>query len=203
MNIDESKMESLWLENEKGEVSYDVVDPPEGFIYQHSKFPCTLNHNVLRAIVPKEVGSCDHPIEDIRKTYGWIDGIEGRRCARCGGTQTKKTTEDWPENWDASGSVSLISGSSSYPKNLVLALTRPTLKERLISLGRGFVRLKTYDLDKAIRIAADSCERCLNVLLYKYGQNDGYKEFSDEWHRCGTECQFCEHLGRGKYWENK
>ena len=203
MLIDESKLQTLWLENKDGEACYDYMNPPKGFIYQHSKFPCALHHTILRAVLKEEVNSCDHPVEHVRKTYGWIDGVEGRKCALCKGTQTKGTHEEWPEKWEADGCIQLMSGSSSYPGELALAMSRLSLKERIIALKRGYFALKTYPLSVAIRICADTCERCLNSLLYMYGLNNGYKEFSDEWHKCGTECDFCKHLGRGRYWENK
>lgn len=51
-----------------------------------------------------------------------------------------------------------------------------------------------YTLNEAIIIAASSCERCLNVLIHKYGgykDDPGYAEGSEDWHKCGTSCQFC------------
>lgn len=203
MIIDESKLKTLWLENKDGEVCFNYMDPPKGFIYQHSKFPCDLHHSVLRAVLKEEVMNCEHPNEYIRKTYGWIDGVEGRECALCGGTQTKQVDEEWPEEWNSDGCRHLFSGTSSYPGELVLAMSRLSIKERFIAAKRGYFKLKIYPVSKAIRIAADACERCLNSLLYMYGLDGGYKEFSDEWHKCGTECDFCKHLGLGKYWENK
>lgn len=49
-----------------------------------------------------------------------------------------------------------------------------------------------YTLEQAIWVCATSCERCMNVLSDKYLGRDGYAEFSDEWHKCNTVCQFCE-----------
>jgi len=46
-----------------------------------------------------------------------------------------------------------------------------------------------------LRIYADSCERCMNVLIHKYSDNydgdydfmdDGYAEFSDDWFKANT-----------------
>lgn len=38
-----------------------------------------------------------------------------------------------------------------------------------------------------------ACERCMNVLAYKYLNGaDGYEEYSDEWKKCNTECDFCK-----------
>lgn len=49
-----------------------------------------------------------------------------------------------------------------------------------------------YTLEEAIWICANACERCMNVLCYKYlDGKDGYKEFSEEWEKCNTVCDFC------------
>lgn len=49
-----------------------------------------------------------------------------------------------------------------------------------------------YTLEEAIYICANSCERCSNVLAYKYlDGKDGYPEYSKEWKKCNTVCDFC------------
>ena len=50
-----------------------------------------------------------------------------------------------------------------------------------------------YELDEALVINATACERCSNVLDRKYlGKEYGYEEYSEEWQKCGTVCQFCK-----------
>jgi len=176
MIIDVSKLHTLWLENDEGEIwVYPEGEcpgsEPKGFIYQHSMFTHMLNHNVLRSVVPEEVEACDHDPTFIKRTGGWIDGLKGRECMKCCGSQTADEDGEWPEKWQSHGSRSFMGGSSGFPPELALALARPSLKQRLIAASRGFFFLKTYPMDVAIRIAADNCERCLNVLLYKYGIN--------------------------------
>ena len=52
-----------------------------------------------------------------------------------------------------------------------------------------------YELDEALVIYANACERCMNVLWNKYlPEMDGYPEFSEEWKQCNTECDFCKGL---------
>lgn len=51
-----------------------------------------------------------------------------------------------------------------------------------------------YTLEQAIWICAKSCERCMNVLSDKYLGKDGYAEYSEEWKRCNTVCDFCKNL---------
>lgn len=50
-----------------------------------------------------------------------------------------------------------------------------------------------YTLSEAIVLWSQSCERCMNVLAYKYlNGKDGYAERSEEWYSaCGTSCRFC------------
>ena len=50
-----------------------------------------------------------------------------------------------------------------------------------------------FTLEQAIWVYANSCERCMNVLLHKYlNGTDGYEEYSEEWKNCRTECDFCK-----------
>ena len=50
-----------------------------------------------------------------------------------------------------------------------------------------------FTLEQAIWVYANSCERCMNVLLYKYLNGaDGYPEYSEEWKKCNTFCDFCK-----------
>ena len=49
-----------------------------------------------------------------------------------------------------------------------------------------------FTLEQAIWVYANSCERCMNVLLHKYLNGaDGYPEYSEEWKKCNTFCDFC------------
>lgn len=50
-----------------------------------------------------------------------------------------------------------------------------------------------YSLSEALALWSQSCERCMNVLAYKYTDGkDGYAEHSEEWEKCNTVCRFCE-----------
>ncbi len=60
-----------------------------------------------------------------------------------------------------------------------------------------------FTLSEAICVYASACERCANVLAYKYlNGKDGYPEFSEEWAKTNTSCDFCswdnlrENIGR-------
>lgn len=52
-----------------------------------------------------------------------------------------------------------------------------------------------YTLQEALVVYSTACERCINVLAYKYlNGTDGYEEYSDsdEWKKCNTEYDFCK-----------
>ena len=56
-----------------------------------------------------------------------------------------------------------------------------------------------YTLSEALAVYADACERCANVLAYKYlNGKDGYPEFSEEWKKCNTVCDFCKGTGEAE-----
>ena len=180
MNIDKSKLYTLWYENENGDIlsqeEYMEREDTEGFIYQHSKFPCTLTHRCQKSILPEEVDNCQHPEEYIKRSFGWIDGIEGRECQMCHGEQTRSTNDPWPEEWRVYGSRELFSGDSTWPEDLVLSMANS----------------KDYSLSESILIAGDCCERCMNALAFKYGLTWGYEENSEEWKKSKTCCEFCK-----------
>jgi len=206
------RLPTLWYENKDGQRwvpdfdKEDGTNPPPGYHYQWSRNPLTLQDNCLKINTPEEVAACPHPEEDIRKTYGWIDGVEGRECARCKGSQTKNVSDPWPDKWDSSGSYNLMSGNSGYSADLVLALSRPSPAELLKAFERGYVGSPVvFELADAVILAASGCERCMNALAYRYGLDWGYARGSKDWDAAGTTCFICrrgpriwEMLERGK-----
>lgn len=183
MKIDKKKLLTLWYENEKGEKfvpdmaveGHPMDQVPDGFVYQHSQFPGYLRHNCYKSIIPEEVESCDHP-DDFRKIdHGLIEGYEGHTCDKCGGYQSKNCGEEWPKEWDANGSRDVFSGESGWSEDLVLAMANSD----------------DFTLSEAILASANSCERCMNSLSYKYGLDWGYEEGCKEWSECNTSCDFC------------
>lgn len=181
MKIDKEKdLKTLWYEDENGNVipNDNELCKPEGAVYQVSRFPKSLTTTYLKLIKCDDVDKCKHPRKYIVPTYGWIDGIVGRECKLCHGTQLKKKWHLWPKKWDAYGSREVFAANSTWnDENTVLAM----------------VNSGDFTLSEAIIVYAGSCERCLNVLAYKYTNGeDGYAEYSDEWKKCGTSCKFCE-----------
>lgn len=188
MKINKTKLLTLWYEDEKGnkfipDFTKNEPDfPPEEFRFQHARFPCTLRETVNMSVIQKEVDECDHEQEFVHKTGGWIDGVEGRECKKCCGTQVKKIEDAWPEKWDANGSRQICAGESGWPEDLVLNMAKSG----------------DFKLSEAIIVAATSCERCMNSLAHKYGLDWGYEEESEEWKESRTYCDFCEHMGHYK-----
>lgn len=90
------------------------------------------------------------------------------------------------------GSPLIATMNSSYPSSLVLAMVRPSLKERFVQLLRYGRFAPVFDFDTAILKSALSCERCLNSLLHRHGCGDGYRQGSPQWVRCGTSCTMCQ-----------
>ena len=141
MKIDEN-LYSIWYENEAGtrfvpdlSGGNPTAAVPEDFRYQHSEMAMYLTHDVLRVARASEVSACAHG--NIKPTYGWIDGVEGRKCHDCLGTQTRKVDEPWPEVWSASSSERIFQGSNGYPADLVLAMTRPSPAEEELASMRA------------------------------------------------------------------
>lgn len=198
----------LWWENEEGDRWYCdpreyPVEPPTGYIYQHSRFPSVLVHRALRMVQREEVDACPHDPQFVQPTYGWVDGIEGRECKQCHGTQTKSVGEPWPTTWEAYGSRDLYTGESSWPVDLALAMTRPTAEELEEATQRFGTPPRLLALDDAITLAATSCGRCLNALLYRYGLGDGYPRGSEGWNASHTSCEICNTRGVWEWLEGR
>lgn len=195
INYDVS-LPTLWLENEDGDVyipdfEFSDKSQPKDFLYQHSRFPNVLTHRILKFITKEEVEACKHP--ETKIDHDLIPGLEGRICLYCGGSQVKKIGDPWPKTWKSGGSRDFMTTESSFPSELVLAMIRPTEKERELSKQRNKDKLPPLmDFDRAVIMAANSCERCLNVLLYNYGCQDGYPEDSPEYKKSNTSCFICE-----------
>lgn len=181
MKINKEKhLKTLWYEDEKGNVipNNEELCSPEGAVYQVSRFPKTLTTTYLRLIRQDDVDKCKHPKRYIIPTHGLKDGIAGRECTLCHGTQIKKKWHLWPKKWEGCGAREVFSGHSTWNNE----------KTILAMVNSG-----DFTLSEAIIVYAESCERCMNSLIFKYTNGeDGYAEYSEEWKKCGTSCKFCE-----------
>jgi hypothetical protein len=169
--------ETLWYEDKDGNVIPHVPgESPfhDGNLYQHTR-SVSMRHNVLGSVRQKDVDACSHDV--VLATGGWVDGVEGRECRGCKGTQTRHTGEPWPEKWEGGACYNVISMNSGWDSNVVTAM----------------VRSGDYTAKEAALIAATSCERCWNVLLHYYNEDNpaeepdpGYPIGSDEEMIVGT-----------------
>lgn len=183
MKIDKSKLKTLWYEDEQGNeipMDGDNWETPLNATYQVSRFPLEVNTTHLKLIKQKDVDACKHKRKWIKRTGGWVDGIKGRECQMCHGTQVKKWWQPWGFKWDGSGG------------------SRVSFTETVHIGGDGkllvaMVNSGDYTLEEAMIVYSMACERCANVLWHKYLPGiDGYAEYSEEWEKCGTSCAFCE-----------
>lgn len=189
---------TLWYENEAGDKfvpdlsvdGYPYI--PKNYGYQWSQFPRQLRETCLKIVSAEEVEACGHPAEGIVATGGWIDGVEGRECKACMGTQTRNDGEKWAPKWDSGRSYQVMAGTSGWSDDLVLAMVRPSLGERESSLKGYGSQPHTFSMDDAILLSARSCEACLNSLAHRYGLKWGYERGGEDWSKCGTSCFMCE-----------
>lgn len=181
MNIDKTKLKTLWYEDENGkEIDADVrcEIPPTAAKYQVSRFPLEVRTTFLRFVSQEEVSKCKHKHKYIKRTFGWQDGMKGRECQNCNGTQVRKWWQPWGRKWDAHGSRPAFTGTTTIGDGRIL----------LAMANSG-----DYTLEEAMIAYSEACEKCANVLWHKYtnGQ-EGYPEGSEEWNKCGTSCKWCQ-----------
>lgn len=190
MKINKDELRILWYEDAEGNIiphDSEACEAPKGAAYQVSQFPNELRTTYLELIRQEDVDQCTHPRKFIRPTYGWVDGVVGRECTRCGGHQVKKKWHFWPRKWDGHGSRKAFEGTCHWGNSDVI----------LAMVASG-----DYDFSQAVIAYTTACERCMNVLAHKYlnGQ-DGYEEFSDEWCKANTVCNFCRDISQEEIFE--
>jgi hypothetical protein len=93
------------------------------------------------------------------------------------------------------GKTKILTGNSTYPGDLALALCRPSWRERLKALFRYGSFGPTMPLDYAILRAALGCERCINADAHRVGLDWGYRAGSEPWEKANTRCKYCEEQG--------
>ena len=184
MKIDKSKLKiGLWYEDGNGNViPHDIncVDPPDEAVTYHTCWPLRLTEDVWAYYTNKDI--CRHPLKYRERTFGWVKGIKGCRCKGCGKEKIgKKYIPFFLMKWQTgSSSYELFSGHThigSGSQDCIVAM----------------VNSGDYTLEEAIVAFGNACERCMNVLLYKYlDGKEGYPEYSEEWKKCGTVCEWCK-----------
>jgi hypothetical protein len=179
--------ETLWYEDQEGTIIPHVPgETPfhKKELYQHTR-SVSMRHHVLGAVSQKDVDACTH--DETRMTGGWVDGVEGRECRKCKGTQTRHVGEAWPEKWEGGSCYTVVEMTAGWDDNVVTAM----------------VRSGDYTARDAALISATACERCWNVLLDWYQEDNpstrdevdnGYRIGSDEEGLAGTSCILCDEV---------
>ena len=187
MNIDKSKLKiGLWYEDENGNIiphDNESVERPEGARTYHTQYPLEIREDIYGFYDKKK--RCRHPLKYRKRTGGWIKGIKGCECTACGREKVGKTYipfifMPWQIGAD---SYHVMTGSTHISRNsedVILAMANSG----------------DFTLGEAIIAYANSCERCINVLCYKYLDGiEGYPEYSEEWQKCNTVCEWCKDEG--------
>lgn len=185
MNIDKNKLKvGIWFEDKEGNIYKDntegVERSNEKCVTYHVCFPLEVREQIRSYYDNKD--TCKHPLKYRKRTHGWIKGIKGCKCNKCGKEKVGKSSipfvfMPWKPGSDT---YDLITGNTT--------LSRLSGKCAVAMVNSG-----DYALDEALAVMAAACERCMNVLLHKYlNGEDGYEEYSDEWKKANTECEFCK-----------
>ena len=167
-----------------------IVDIPSEVFVEKQNYPNIASKTVCfpltvtteRRYYYDNKDTCKHPLKFRKRTNGWIKGIKGCVCTACGKTKTGKSHIPFAfMKWDY--------GSETYDGFATNVHVGKHSQKCIVAM----VNSGDYELDEAIVVMATACERCMNVLAYKYlNCEDGYPEYSDEWKRCNTSCEFCE-----------
>lgn len=184
MKIDKSKLKmGLWYEDRDGNIiphDLDNLDiPKEAWLYA-TRWPLEITEKVYG--IYKNKDTCKHPLKHIKVKRGWAKGIKFCECKKCGKNKEGKWYVPFafmPWNY----------GSDTYE---MFSFTN--------HIGRGnedvimaMVNSGDYTLSEALIVWASACERCMNVIAYKYlNGKDGYEEHSEEWEKSNTQCEFCK-----------
>lgn len=157
MKIDMKKIPCNWLQDEDGN-KYDAVYNKDGLIindkqYQHNILVNQCRTEILKPVFESNVNKCRHPKNKMKTNFYNKFHNEHRICEECGGSQSRKIGEDWPDKWNCSGSMFVGTSITLWDNDLVTTI----------------VRSGEYNVKEAILIVSHACEDCLNVLRNKYG----------------------------------
>ena len=184
MNIDKSKLKmGIWYEDKDGNMyrneNDEIGKPNKECVTYHVCFPLEVNEHIRVFYDNKD--TCRHPLKYMKRTHGWIKGVKGCMCEKCG---REKLGLSWVPfafmKWDSGADTYKIMTGSTHigggNEDVILAMANSG----------------DYTLSEAIAAYANACERCMNVLAYKYlNGKGGYAEYSEEWKKCNTVCDYC------------
>lgn len=182
MVIDKSKLKlGIWYEDVNRNMYRNdngVGRPNDECVTYHICFPLEIREEI-RGIYDNK-NTCKHPLAYRKRTGGWIKGVKGCKCEKCGKTKVGKKFIPFAfMKWGDGAETYSIMTSNTHIGNedCVLAMANSG----------------DYTLREAAVVYANACERCMNVLEYKYlNGKAGYEEFSEEWKKANTICDFCK-----------
>ena len=167
MRIDLTKLRKFhWFEDENGnmydEISQNLPHDIEHFTY-HVVNPLVYTEKITEYSYHPEYLHESNRFYKAMLNFKWFYNLMYRRMKKRGDSKTFKDI------------ASFNTGYRSMSDVIV-----------------AMVNSKDYTLEEAIYICANACERCSNVLAYKYlDEKEGYSEYSEEWKKCNTVCDFC------------
>ena len=192
MKIDKSKIKmGMWYEDHDGNmIKFDdtMVDGvPENVETCHTLFPLEVRERIDEIV---DISKCKHKRCYRKKDTGLVDGMHGIICERCHSYKLAKWYVPlWLKKWIFPYSSRDTKGSMKTHTHLITCCTALNDEKLILAMANS----GDYTLKESIAILAQCCERCHNVLAYKYLKGeDGYPEYSDEWKKCNTRCDFCK-----------
>lgn len=168
MNIDLSDLKRFnWFEDEQGN-KYEGLIPnlPEEIDYftYHVVEPCKFTEQLTSYTYHPEYLHENNSFYHAMLQFKWFYRLMYNRMKKRGDNKTFKNIASFNTTFNC-GSRCIV----------------------------AMVNSGDYTLAEAIYIYTHACERCMNVLEYKYSNGEeGYAEYSDEWKKCNTECSFCK-----------
>ena len=179
MKIDKSNFKiGMWYTDENGNIveNEDYCLQPNGAKYYHTCYPTEIVKTTY-AFYDKNK-KCKH--KHTERTYGWEKGLKGKRCLDCGRDKLGKKYKPW---------FMIPWNNGAYSHELFTEHTHIGNDDIVTAM----VKSCDYSVGEAIYVYGKACERCMNVLAYKYlDGKEGYPEYSKEWEKAGTSCKFCK-----------
>lgn len=182
MNIDKSKLKiGTWYIDDNGNVCKfnEYVRPNDKYSTYHICYPLDI-HEKIRGVYNNK-DTCKHPLRYRKRTNGWVKGIKGCKCTKCGKEKVGKKFIPFAfMKWNNGADTYDIMTTNHHLCNvddIILAMANSG----------------EYTLSEALVVFSCACERCMNVLEYKYTNGkDGYAEYSEQWEEANTICDFCK-----------
>ena len=167
MKVDLTKLKwGTWFEDEQGNTYPNTPStelPDKDYYTYHCVYPCIYIHEVDTYTCHPEYLHENNSFYQAMLHFKWFRNWMRKRHRK---DMTFKRA-----------STSHSTYGAKFAQNCIVAM----------------VNSGDFTLEEAIYVFNNSCERCMNVLLHKYlNGEEGYPEYSEEWHKCNTVCEWCK-----------